>query len=172
MIKYLYLWFWMCRGKHIAAIQLIDALFQAVVFYPPQLSLSPKYVIFLLCQGCFLLCRQKKSSAACCSHTVWRHLGLQCLRVGCPSYPVSDHHLGLDVKGCDLLLVWLVGSTWRKVGGCIWNVLLKLSCHAHPEIVCNSDEAVTSIFKQWSSLLLSTPLIKIYLEICLRDSQM
>lgn len=52
------------------------------------------------------------------------------------------------------------------------HVLLKLSCRACPEIVCNFDKEVISIFKQWSSLLLSTPLFKIYLEVCLRDSQM
>lgn len=109
------------------------------------------------------------------------------LSVHSNSCPISDHHLGLDVKGCDLLVVWLLGSTWRKVGGCILviytcfiheakgqdpHVLLKLSCHAHPEIVCNSDKEVASIFKQWTSLLLSTPLIKIYLEVCLRDGHM
>lgn len=52
------------------------------------------------------------------------------------------------------------------------HVLLKLSCYAHPEIVCNFDKEGTGIFQQWSSLLLSTPLIKIYLEVCLRDSQL
>lgn len=93
---------------------------------------------------------------------MWRQLGLRCLVVGCPSYPISDHHLGMGVKGCDLLVVWFVGSTW-KVGECILvtgdiythfiyeakrqdpYVLLKLSCHAHPEIVCNSDKEVTSL---------------------------
>lgn len=52
------------------------------------------------------------------------------------------------------------------------HMLLKLSCRAHPEIVCNADKEVASIFKQWRSLLLSTPLFKIYLEVCLRDSKM
>lgn len=95
----------------------------------------------------------------------------------------------MGVKGCDLLVVWFVGSTW-KVGECILvtgdiythfiheakrqdpYVLLKLSCHAHPEIVCNSDKEVTSLSQQWRLLLLSTLLIKIYLEVCLRDSRM
>lgn len=76
----------MCRGEHIAAIQLINAPLQTVVFSPPAVVPEALYFIFLLCQGCFLLHRGKKPwlhVAATILEGTWG-LGLWGLIVGCP----------------------------------------------------------------------------------------
>lgn len=92
-------------------------------------------------------------------------------------------------KDTACLVTLLVGSAWEKDGGCA-----ALKDVAHPPFArpkgrihpCFWNDVTSCLswnsmqlwlrghkrFQWWRSLLLSTPLIKTYLEDCLRDSQM
>lgn len=123
-----------------------------------------------------------------CHQSLWRHFVLpRCHRFLPPHLWPRCTSVGKDMA---CLVTLLVGSAWeRREGVLLWRMwrtpfqFVRPKGRIHPcfwndVTSCLSWKSVQlwlrgrKRFQWWRSLLLSTPLIKTYLEDCLRDSQM